>query len=381
MANREQRMVVSKQSSSKPGKAQSTVVTTTKTMSAPKSGNRYENKSKEVIPRNSPLLDWARTIADPWQYGPVKLGYNTMVETTLASAFLRTSFQVGTDGSFSLILNPCVTNMVWLSTGGLNTATYTALSAADSVGIGQQLAGARVISGGIRAIALFPETAASGVLVSGAFSFIPSGLWSSNLTPASMFQQPTANLGYGGKGARTVILPIDNSAQEFSAPVSNAVGFGSTVNIPYTVPYIAGQGFPVGTIIWYEAILNLEGLPSTGSSAIGINVDSIPQIAGTPASSGKTYELAANWVRRAIGSPTVMEGAAGLLDGYGYHSLSNFVRSAFGSGHNSRLVAGQSARRQARQNSVVIEEMESDLGHSASSSTGPHKTKGVFSFL
>jgi hypothetical protein len=71
-----------------------------------------------------------------------------------------------------------------------------------------------------------------------------------------------ATLGIAANGATSVSRPYDNTAQEFWNGYISSAGFGSISILPgWTLPWICGIGFPAGSTVYFEAVMNLECLP------------------------------------------------------------------------------------------------------------------------
>lgn len=303
------------------------------------------------------------TLRDPWENPPIKLGYLSCTPTVLATATARSSLTVNADGSFALALQPSVKNMILTNNAGNAVATWTGLDAANRAAITAQFMEARIVSGGLRAFALFPETSASGVLFAAA---VPTNGTTLQLTTATgLSGYPSSELGIGTRGARAVMTPVDVDAAVFHAEISDGTGYSGAF-FPVTTPYICGLGFPVGTVIWYEAVLNLEGIPNAllgASSTIGLDSDLAPTLQDRL----PNFESAARAARALLGNAAVMDAAVGLggLIHPGIGVAMSATRSVFGQGRHFRqaqLVAGASEAAHGRQNSIVIEEMKEESG-------------------
>jgi hypothetical protein len=249
--------------------------------------------------------------------------------------------------------------------GAANTFNGS-LSASNTQGILAQMSQARVVSGGIRAFCLFPLTDAPGVLFAGQL------LNASNVTLGVVATSsvnflttlPSSELGIGTAGARGLTMPEDPASFIYT----NLPLLGNTLGT-YTssVPYIAGLGFPVGTTVWFEAILNLEGLSSDSAQSMGGSNDAEvtnPTLADYFPTPSQAYHA----VRGLVGNSVVLDAALGAAQGYqtggvrgaAVGAVTAGARSAFGQGRHYRntLVSGQSSSRQGREGTVMIEEMK-----------------------
>lgn len=312
--------------------------------------------------------DYYKTLCDPWECPPVKLGYMTYTPTILATAYVRASLQVNADGSFGLQMTPCIGNVSSVSFLQTNiasavTSSWTNFAATNSSAIAAQMVGARVVSGGLRAFALFPETSAPGVLFAG--SICSSSAATSSLTATTYSQLPSAELGIGSRGARTVITPSDPSALEFFPQVLTA--FSASSLLPYTLPFIVGLGFPAATTIWFEAVLNVEGLPlQTTTTNIGVDADQAPTLMDQIPS----FETVSKRARQLLGNSAVMDATEGLASSLNptLGRVVGLTRSAFGHGRHlarTMLASGESVSSQSKQNTILIEEMKEESDQSS----------------
>jgi hypothetical protein len=328
-------------------KASSTTTVVTRRRSGPRRGRRARQG-----PARAPIMsDYIRTMTDPFECGPVKLGYDCFVNTVLATAYLRTSFTVNADGSFSVVLFPDATYFVGTNNAALASApAFNLLPAANNAGINNQGTEGRVVSAGIRVIVLFPRTAASGVLFGGN---IPNGTRASvvSLTTANFTGLADAELGLGSSGIRVLSLPQDNYSFEFNP---NTLSGYSTSSLNRSIPFVAGQGFPAGSVVWVEAVMNLEILPAEGSGTVGINADDVPT--DTLSQWVPSPEAAFRLVRPLM-KPVILDFAQGLLSASG--PMGAAAASAIQFGRNrAAYVAGASSYRQSIQASSYGEEQK-----------------------
>lgn len=347
------------------------VVSTTKKPIKPR---KKKNKNKILVASINPnnmfasrassfLNQYVNTVCDPWEHGPLKLGYDCMVNTVLATGFYRSSLTVNaTDGSFAIACFPSCNSCIWTYTAGLSSATTGQFNCQNATGITTQLTTARVVSGGIRAFALFPETSAPGVLYAGIVPSITATALAT-FTTSSYSNLPGSELGIGTKGARSCILPLDNNSFQFNTLTLGSYPSNNLVSIPSAVPFIMGQGFPAGTTIWYEFIINLEGIESSATvNTVGINPEAPSDVASNHFATPERLYSAA---RAIMGSTTVMDGVQNLASRLNpsVGQAIGLARSAFGYGRNLRnslLASGRDSARISNQNSIVIEEMKEE---------------------
>jgi hypothetical protein len=310
------------------------------------------------------LNAYTNTLNDPFDYAGVPLGYDCFLPTTLSAAYVRSSLVVNADGSFALSFMPDPSNMVQ-PFNGTASASHTGpwQSAANISSLTGNFREGRVVSGGLRCFALFPETAAPGVLFSGTAPDMTRVIYQ-GVTTNNLSGLPGSRIGIGSKGAVTTIRPYDNGSFEFF----NANITGLPVDgIPYmTSSYICGLGFPVGTVIWYEAILNIECIAVTSSGSSAVPADDMA--APTAASSffptvGQLYSAAQQYLSPSV----IMDGidaTASLVTGNYGRAANSLSRAAMGMGSGRNF--NSFSQRRSRENTVAIEEMEMDAQPSSS---------------
>lgn len=311
-------------------------------------------------------VDYARTLSNPFEYGPLKLGFNTMVPTVLAAGYARSTLTVNADGSFGLLASPMAGNMFSTCNAGAAVATWVDGACQNYAALQGQLDTARVVSFGIRCFCLFPETSASGVLFAG--QLVGDSLTDYKLAINTLSALPSATLGLGTKGALAVGLPVDLGATEFFQTTLN--GSVSAVN-DWSTPFICGRGFPAGTIVWFEVVLNLEGLPLNSLSTIGIDESD------SPARKFSNFESFYHSARTLFKSPVIMDAAEGIMNfiSPSLGAVTRSIRNSLGSLHDGArqaLVAGSGVQAQQRQASSVMSEMEQNY-HIPSAASSPRR--------
>jgi len=200
-----------------------------------------------------------------------------MVPTNLQCAYLRGSITANADGSFAIAQLPALgsgTSQVYTNVSGANTGTWTNTAYTNVTAIGTVIFEARVVSGGIKVVPQVAATAVPGVIYA---MSIPSATASqiTSATPTGLSQFVGAKFGFGSLGASATTRPVDPTSYEFQQQVVSGYVTGSL--IANSTPVIVGLGFPAGTVVYFEAILNLEGIQAySDAGAItnpGIRVD------------------------------------------------------------------------------------------------------------
>jgi hypothetical protein len=323
---------------------------------------RRQRAPRRRAPRSSPAQDflssYTKTLNDPFEYGGVPLGYDCFLPTSQLAGYIRNSLIVNADGSFSLALFPSISNMLQVQNGP-SGSTHTNLfgPATNSLGITSNVIESRVVSGGIRCFALFPETSASGVLFGGTVPDFTQSNYQAQST-LSLTQLPGSHIGIGTKGMTATIRPYDNGSFEFFGQNTN--GYTST-GIPYmTSAYICGLGFPIGTVVWYEAILNIEGIAQTNPASILPPSDDVaaPTMASFFPTPGALFTAAQSY----LSPPVILDG----IDAAVSYASGNPLRAAAAAGRVARNLIGsgsnynRAVRQRSTESRVMIEEMKED---------------------
>lgn len=321
---------------------------------------KRQRRSRPSSGVSSSAVDYyIRSLRDPWEYGPVKLGYDTFVPTETGAAFLRSSITVNIDGTFAIAVTPQASaSFVTTWTGGHAAAATSSLASTNAAQILSEFKTGRCVSGGIRVFALFPATVQPGILFGG--ELVEISLTSLNaFTPDQLNAIASDELGFGSRGARAIIKPIDNTSFEFITQLP--AGYGASTLMQSSIPFISGTGFTAGTVIWYEAVLNFEGIPNNTGTTLGVSVDesigggSVMDFFATPAHLLRS-------VAQSIGPAVVMDAVEGLASmvSPGLGSTISSVRSLFGRGKNysNSMASGRNSIRQGVSSSIMIEEMK-----------------------
>jgi len=317
-------------------------------------------RTKRANPSRQFLSSYAATLDDPFECGPVPLGYDCFLPTALGSAYQRGSFLTNADGSFSTVLFPDFVNMVQSSNGAHGALHAGAFSSATNLAsIQANFSEVRIVSGGVRLFVCFPETSAPGVLFAGTTPDLSVSGYQ-GLSTDSLTGLPGSHLGIGNRGACATIRPYDNGSFEFfSLPVS---GYAAAT-IPYmTAAYIAGINFPATSLVWYEAILNFEGISKTATSSSVVPSDdqAPPSLADYFPTPGNLWTA----IRSQLTPAVIMDGLGagaqlmrGNRAGAALYAGKAASRLILGSGQNFNT---NFVQRASRENSLIVEEMKED---------------------
>jgi len=219
------------------------------------------------------LQAYLNTLNDPFEYGPVKLGFGTMVGTQLVTAFLRTPINTFTDGSLGVCMNPqvgYVYNQLYKANAGGSAISWNQPpNFFNNAAVGQLLAEARVVSGGIRGFPALSFQQYTGFAYAGGFAgdTINNCYLGSSITTLS--ENPGFRFGGGGYGAEALVRPTDPVSFEFTQ--SNVDGFSNTNAIVVnSLPGILWNDMGTGgtaTAFQIEYVLNLEGVLNSSSAS------------------------------------------------------------------------------------------------------------------
>lgn len=210
------------------------------------------------------LLAYTNTLNDPFQYGPVRLGYGTMVPTTVTTVYYRGALTVNADGTFVVASFPTVrgtSGSILYNISGSAGVTWGQTRLSNDVTVSTLLSAARVISMGIRAKPLLAATATPGILYSGTIPRISIGSIAAQSTIA-VTGSPYSEWSSSDRGAVVRWRPVDSQSYEIIPErLTNTSTF-----VYDSVPFIGGAGFPASTQVMLEVVMNLEGVGTIGAS-------------------------------------------------------------------------------------------------------------------
>lgn len=307
---------------------------------------RQRNSNPPKISSQSAALGcYLRTLSDPWQYGPCRIGFGTMVPTQLGTAYFRGIVASNADGSIGVALIPSVGNGLYVANAGAAVATWSNSVFPNASSL-QAISGEyRVVSAGLRLLPLVPGTAAPGI---GYAASVPS-LSISQITgtaPNGFIGNPQFHVGYAASGASAISLPVDPVSFQFLNSIQ--AGYGVNNSVASSTPMIILTGLPGATNVLIEAVLNLEGLMtynSTGALNTPGQADDQPTLSDYFPSLDNMWSQA----KRAIPSPVA------IADG-----LNNMARIAVGAGrlvHTARQIRQQFFPVLQTANRLTIEEV------------------------
>jgi len=274
------------------------------------------------------LAAYVNTLNDPFEYSGLKLGYDCLVDSTIAVGYLRLSIATNADGSFAVYSYPAATgNFLTYNNAGAATATWNGNGAANVANLTATFSGARVISGGIRVRVNYPLTSAPGTLFAGT---VPMTSYSvmNTLNPTNLVNQSFSDMIDSSREASALMRPQDNDSFVFY--VSNLTGWTAGSQSQMSIPFIAGLGFPASTTVWIEAVQNYECLANVtaNGSSFGSNTPNPEPVAADYfASPERLFRAAQSHL-----TPAALADAADKLGKMASGVAT--VRKAFGLGRN-----------------------------------------------
>lgn len=281
------------------------------------------------------ITAYIATLNDPFSYPPIKLGWGTFVPTQIYTCYLRGNFTTNADGSFAIVMLPSIGNSngpVFINNAGASSGTWgTQVSLSNTSAVAAAITEARIVSGGLRVLPQVPATAVPGVIFAGD---IPSGNVTAFTTasPSGLSLSPSLNFGFGATGATALIRPLD--PESFMMQAINVYGYSGSIVTTSSVPLVVGLGFPASTTVYYEAVINVEGIPNynNASAALqGTGFSSTPS--ETPASMFPSLENMWQYVSSKLSPGGIVETlASGAQTAMRYGPLAmrgiNAVRNA-----------------------------------------------------
>lgn len=214
-------------------------------------------------PAKLSLTEYVNTLNNPFDYGPLRLGYDCYVETELTTAYLRYSFAPASDGSFGVNSWPQVTpGFISVANTSITSPSWTGYAASNSAVILQLLSSMRLVSGGIRVVVLNAATSVPGVLYAGSMPR-PTFQGMNSTSVQSLIAVSDTKIGIGTQAAAALARPVDSGSYHFDFRANG--GFYVEDFSPTSVPYVCGTGFPSGSTVWVECVQNFEALTKTAA--------------------------------------------------------------------------------------------------------------------
>lgn len=271
-----------------------------------KKTKKSRRKIKTISTNRMDLLSIYRNcLVDPFEFPPIRLGYDTFVPTSVHTAYARQSFVASNgDGSFDIVICPNLSNFLFINTAG-NTMTpsWTLQSAINANAIKSQIDSSRTISMGVRIYPQIALTSAPGLVTSGVTprcnmnDFVSFMGYNTNTRAGLPYNQFYLSRTGNTECQQVTWRPTDAKEFQFSdqsdavvATVSGVVGTIGSAQQALTGEYdtggsflhISGQGLPVvggvGTTVFIEAVWHIECTDSIQTVVTDTGDDSAPKL-------------------------------------------------------------------------------------------------------
>lgn len=247
------------------------------------------------------------------------MGWGTMIPTSIHSAYIRGSVQSNTDGSLGILMNLTSKYMLSFAYNGANvsfTTTGATVDATDLAAIAANFSSARIISAGLRAYPNLPYTSAPGACFAGALPTMQAPN-ASALTPTDLFTTLYGEQFKAYEGAISLSHPQDTSSFAFhEAIVDGSTGWDDTIVIPNSLPFIAFSGIGSATTVFYEAVINFEGVAKAGHGASALGDSDDQQRGPTLSDYWPTAEKLWSGVKQFVSHPAVYGAASAAAEGF-----------------------------------------------------------------
>jgi hypothetical protein len=223
--------------------------------------------------------NYINTLRDPFEYPAVRIGFGTMVPTSLYTAYYRGVFAANADGSFSLFQSPTlgtVTPGLYYNNSGIGSNGWVGLDYVNKTTLAGVMSECRIVSGGIRVLPQVPATSPPGIGYAGSF---PSTTTNSIITTyaSSLITSPHLVMGRAAEGACATCRPVDPDSFIFTP--YNMTGTPYTIVNSLSAPLIVLTGLPASSTLIIEAMLNLESISSYQTAGQALTN---PELLSTP---------------------------------------------------------------------------------------------------
>jgi len=238
-----------------------------------KKPSKKSARSRASSPAGEVTSEYVKSLVDPFEHTGSRLGWGTMLPTSVQQAYIRGTATANADGSLVIAAFPTCTGMVGFWTGGAAVAGPTSVSnATDLTALQANFTEGRVISLGVRSYPIIAATSVPGIVYSGA---LPCPVWTNlavggSFTPDDFVTWPTSHMGIGREGACATGRPSDPKSFEFEPWVT--AGFSSNYldpqdDVPFSIPYNAYEALPASALVAYEVCVNFEGIAKIAHSS------------------------------------------------------------------------------------------------------------------
>lgn len=264
-----------------------------KVTATPAKKGRKRRRGGVVKLANSYANQWLRSLNNPFDNLPPRLGLGCMLPTVVETAYVRNMFSTNADGSFQLWLNPNTPTMtastasggfVMIDTAGEATTPTFATSQVNpdnQSGFYNSGDGFRVLCGGVRIFGLGAQTAAPGILGSQVYApdiagQLPACTTATNRkTVNSLIKYPNVDITKGTDPLTVVWRPSSIVNLEYFS--TGNLAYNSNMNVPAICVVGKSLGGGASVNVYYEAIVHYEVYNTTGGITGGTSGESQPE--------------------------------------------------------------------------------------------------------
>jgi len=248
-----------------------------------------------------PLAVYRDCLSDPFEFPPIRLGYDTFLPTSLHTAYLRIPVGINSDGSFDLIANPSLKTMLASNSAVAGASpVWTGADCANLAALSSQINSFRIVGYAMRVYPQIALTAAPGLVVKGiqptmdaddydaftalsnsARTSLPQSQFSLTRTAETEFHQvswrPTDNADFEFKDRKDFCCSI--SSGTFNPPVAYVNLNKGITDTGGAILRISGTGLPIaGASLFVELIMHIECIDAINNITTDTSNDSTPQV-------------------------------------------------------------------------------------------------------
>lgn len=248
--------------------------TIAKSLGTPKKMAKRSLTPREPVKKR--LLDsYVASLNNPFEFQPPQFGFESFCSSATTQAYQRGAFPVGSDGTFGIILGLDYANyFVGKKVAGISSPDVTWSGSSNSTIINLIMGSCRPVSGGIKAFTLAGSATTTGLMYAGTSPSVGANILAGQ-TISALTGYPDVDMSAGTEGASAFLRPSGPRAFEY---IEDFTALGSA-DQNFCIPFIVGTGFPAGTSIGYEAVINYEYLPRQDQRLVNPPASTEPTLA------------------------------------------------------------------------------------------------------
>jgi hypothetical protein len=235
------------------------------------------NRGSKRMPVAGPSVtaEYCKSLVDPFEHLGCRLGWGTMIPTTLSQAVLRGSVTADAFGNVQLFALPFASTLAVVYGGLVNAyTTGTIVPALNNTAIKNGFSEGRPISLGLKSWPNLGLNSPPGTLYQGAGVINPLAL-STTIVATDLQAWTTTVVDRGIYGGTVTGRPIDVTSFTFDPSLVNATGAADIVaatnnTFDFSIPYQYYSGIGAATVVQYEITLNFEGITLDGHATTSI---------------------------------------------------------------------------------------------------------------